>query len=199
MMHTHVVVWCGDSITAGNHLPAGQDYPTLVAGALSLSALHNLGGPSSEVNETQGSAADLLYDASKDINICSAFWGPNDIADVGVTAFVSNLKTFCANRKATGFYTVAMTVLPFNTYPNANSLRDSANATLRADTSFCDLLIDLGATSTTMGADAACANTSLYLDGIHPTFFGNQLLTKTIAAALLTPLAVVLGVGRRGF
>jgi lysophospholipase L1-like esterase len=179
-------VFCGDSITAGNHVGAGEDFPTLVAAGIGSVTASNLGVPSSTIGSgTQGADADALYNGAKPVNVCCVMWGINDLAG-GTSAATAkaNLKTWCLARQAGGLFVAVMTLPPCNTFANANTLRNSMNDLLRAD-AFYDLLIDLGDTGTTMGADAAVENASLYSDGVHPTYAGNQLLAATIAGALI--------------
>jgi lysophospholipase L1-like esterase len=193
-----VLVFAGDSITAGNHVGAGEDYPTLVGGMLGGVIVNNLAVPSSTIGSgTQGSDADALYNGSKPVNVCCVMWGINDLAGGASPATAkASLKTWCLARKAAGFVVAVLTILPCNTFGNANALRNEFNALVRADRSFYDLLIDVGITSTTMGADAAVGNVSLYSDGVHPTYAGNQLLAATSAQALVPRFS---GVSWRGF
>jgi lysophospholipase L1-like esterase len=186
---TNDVCFCGDSITAGNHVGAGEDFPTLVSTLVGGITLHNLGDPSSVINDAQGTSADAFYDAGNQANVLCVMWGINDLAGGSSAATtVAALKAWCEDRIATGWTVAVLTILPCNTFGNANTLRNAANVLVRADSSFYDLLIDVGATSTTMGADAAVENASLYSDGVHPTYAGNQLLAATIAQALVPSL-----------
>ncbi len=191
-MKTNVVVWCGDSITAGNHVGAGEDYPSLVAVALPGIAANdqNVAVPSSVINDTQGTTADGYFDGTKSANICCVMWGINDLSG-GATAaqMVASLKAWCQNRLRHGWTVVVLTLLPCNSFTNANSLREAANVLIRADSSFYSALIDLGDTSTVMGNVSALSDTAKYSDGVHPTAAGNVLLEPTITAALTTLLA----------
>lgn len=195
-MKTNVVVWCGDSITAGNHVGAGEDYPSLVAASLTAIAANaqNIGVPSSVINDAQGTTADGYYDGTKQANLCCVMWGINDLAG-GATAaaMVASLKAWCLNRRTAGWTVVVMTLLPYNTFTNANSLREAANVLIRADASFYDVLIDLGDTSTTMGNVSALSDTGKYSDGVHPTYAGNQLLEPAITSALTLQLTEITG------
>lgn len=195
-MKTNVVAWCGDSITAGNHVGAGEDYPSLVVAALPAIAAndHNVAEPSSVINDSQGTTADGYYDGTKQVNLCCVMWGINDLAG-GATAaaMVASLKAWCLNRRSTGWTVAVLTLLPCNSFTNANSLREAANALIRADASFYDLLIDLGDTGTTMGNVSALSDASKYSDGVHPTYAGNQLLEPAITAALTPWLTEISG------
>jgi hypothetical protein len=65
-----------------------------------------------------------------------------------------------------------------------NDLRHTVNASMRADPSFYDALDDIGNVGTTMGADSAADDTSLYAAGLHPTLAGHNLLSPEVAAAI---------------
>ena len=189
---TNVVVWCGDSITKGNHVGAGEDFPSLVAASITAIAANdqNIAVPSSTINSGQGTAADGYYDGTKQANVCCVMWGINDLAG-GATAATTkaSLKTFCQARQSAGFSVLLMTLLPCNTFTDANSLREAANVLIRADSSFYSVLVDLGDTGTTMGNVSALSDTAKYSDGVHPTYAGNQLLEPAITAGLTTLLS----------
>ena len=95
---------------------------------------------------------------------------------------------------------MALTVLP-NGGGTINPLRAVCNPLIAADLGiWYDALADIGNTATTMGADAAPSNPTLYNSGdlVHPTNFGNGLLEPTVTSAIasLITIPTVGGVSR---
>jgi hypothetical protein len=191
---TYNIVWPGNSIQAGNHVGGPpNDYPSMVIAALPAGATgtsHNIAVPSSSIdNAGQGATADGLYDGTKQVNICVVEFGVNDIAGgESAATFVANLKTFCLARRAKGFKVVVCTIISWG---SINATRDAANALIRADPSFYDGLADIGNNATTMGADNAYLDTSIYQADNHPTILGNQNLEAVIEPVIENILLLV--------
>lgn len=114
--------------------------------------------------------------------------GHNDIALGGYVeaTFVSNIQTYALARQAVGKKIFICTVLPSNINGGFNTTRNSLNTALKTMiTSNGFTLMDIGDTGSTMGADAAASDLTLYSDGIHPTALGNTtLFTDKIIPAL---------------
>jgi lysophospholipase L1-like esterase len=118
--------------------------------------------------------------------ILTVLIGRNDLAALGVTAWLAALSSYLDARRAAGWIVVLGTVLPA-TASGFNALRNTANTTLRTWTGVhCDALIDFAANAT-MGPDAAASNATLYSDGTHPTSTGQANL-EAIARPVLNAL-----------
>jgi len=201
-LFTGNIVWVGDSITAGNHVGAGEDFPTLVTTQLTANgftvAKHNIGIPSDFLaGTTQGATADGLFDSGKDRNVCVIMLGINDLASgTSGASHEATLQTFCLARRSAGFKIVVCTILPINDAATLARTKTS-NSLVRGDASFYDRLVDVGAGSgTTMGADAAPLDGSLYSDTVHPTLLGNQLLEPFMTTEISALLTATGGVSR---
>jgi lysophospholipase L1-like esterase len=179
------VVFAGDSITAGNHVSAGEDFPTLVGTALPAITVHNIGVPSSTCDsDGQGATADGLYVAGA-INICCVLFGANDGTSKTAATFNSDLATWVAARETTGFVVIVLTMLPCGSYSSA-AFRAAVNANTRSSYA---RVADIGALAATMGAEAATSDTQLYSDAVHPTAYGNTLIEPTVTAAVSAVLS----------
>lgn len=181
------IIWEGDSISrvasAGLLPRTGQRALTVPALGLSLAEVgHTISNVSS-----RSAQQDAYYNGTKPNNIFHLLIGANDLASVGSSpsAFVAAVKSFCLAKKATGWKVVLGTLLPQNEVTNVgfNSRRNTANSLIRADNSFYDVLADYAADAT-MGGDSAASNTTYYVDGVHPTAAGHQILGNIAAAAI---------------
>lgn len=180
-MKTCRVVWVGDSITAGNHVSSGEEFPALVVAQIPSLDSHNISVPSSTCDSaSQGAAADALYDGTKDVNLCVILFGANDGVTKSAATFESDLASFVAARRSTGFLDVILTMLPCGSYDSV-AFRAAINANAL---STYPRVVDIGSTATTMGAEAAKNDGSLYSDTVHPTAAGNVLLEPAITAAI---------------
>jgi hypothetical protein len=75
-------------------------------------------------------------------------------------------------------------MLPSNRYPNFNVDRNQVNAAIRTWVGLhADAIVDFAA-DPTMGPDAACLDTTLYQDGLHPTDHGHSILEPIFAAVI---------------
>jgi lysophospholipase L1-like esterase len=164
------VVAEGDSITAISYSYVDVYYTTppstLFMGlnnAVSGSTINNLNLRASEI--------DSCIPPNKGTRkfVLSVLIGANDL---GVSTWLTNLASYLDARRSAGWYVVLCTVLP-QTASGFNTARDSANPTLRTWVGVhCDAICDFGNLSSTMGADAAASNTTLYPDGEHPSATG---------------------------
>jgi hypothetical protein len=107
-------------------------------------------------------------------------FGANDGVTKSAATFESDLASFVAARRSTGFLDVILTMLPCGSYDSV-AFRAAINANAL---STYPRVIDIGSTSTAMGAEAAKNNGSLYSDTVHPTAAGNVLLEPAITAAI---------------
>ena len=182
--------WCalGTSIGAGNYNGGVSYVDKVVAAFPSLSGnTHNICVPGSSCDDMgQVSAAQALYDGSKDVNIASLEFGPNDgLKGKSAEAFVADLKTACLALRGTGFTIMVSSMLPCASY-DSEAFRASSRSLILADPSFWDYLVDWGNTETTMGGEAAKNDTLLYSDGVHPTDHGYDLMEPQMTAGFVS-------------
>ena len=183
-MKTCRVVWCGTSITAENHEP-GNGYASLIAAATTINS-QNIAVPSSTCDSGgQLASANALYDATKEVNVCWVEFGVNDGLTKTSTQFLSDLATFVAGLNA-GFTVMTATMLPCGSYGGAQAFREAINPAIVANAGsiYGDYIVNIGSTSTTMGAEAAKNDGSLYSDTVHPTVAGYALLKPEIQRVL---------------
>jgi lysophospholipase L1-like esterase len=115
--------------------------------------------------------------------------GSNDSAIDGfatVADYAAANAAAAVARKTAGFDICAMTtLLPRNDGPLTESHRNEYNALITNSswraTNGIDYAVDL-ASEATMGNPATCANTTYYIDGIHPTSTGQALLAPIAAS-----------------
>jgi lysophospholipase L1-like esterase len=184
------IVCCGDSITLGNHVGAGEDYPSLIDAAIAVSTVVNLGSGGTSLSEAAGTAADAEYDAGFDFNICTVLFGANDMTTSGEDQtgeqFEASLKSWCQDRQAAGFFVVVLTTLAHNTDGGVEiPRRNVANGLTRLDPSFYDALADI-ALNATIGTDTSQNNATYFSDGVHPTLAGNQIIRDIVVDAINT-------------
>jgi len=161
----------------------GEAYPELVAAAFPMLGSHNIAVNGAYIdNESQGAAADALFDSTKRFNICAVAFGANDGLQGSAATFNANLAAFVAARVTRGFLPMVMTMLPCGSYDSV-AFRAAINLNSRNDRNYSRGLTDLGDIQTTMGAEAAKNDGSLYGDTVHPTAAGHALL-----AAIVKPL-----------
>jgi hypothetical protein len=187
-MPTANLVFVGSSITAGNHIPVGTNFPELIQVARPSYGFHNLGAGSAYIdNNGVGATADALVDGST-FNVLIAEWGINDMSPIAQN---ESAATFFANYKAwmqarTGFNRkVAWTALPVGGDATFNGRRATSNTSIRGDTSFYTTIADVAA-DPTIGTDAAGSNTLYYSDGTHPTQLcaGTSYIERIVLAAI---------------
>lgn len=96
--------------------------------------------------------------------------------------YANDLQWLYQQASAAGFIPVGITILPA-TLTGYNAQRDAVNTAIRSWVGSTIVACwDAGDLSTTMGADAAAADTTLYYDGTHPTEVGVANLAASYAA-----------------
>lgn len=117
--------------------------------------------------------------------ILSVMIGRNDLLSLGTSTYLTNLASYCDDRRAAGWTVVVCTILP-STESGFNTARNTVNTTLRTWVgTHCDALVDFD-TDPTIGADEAAEDTDYYSDGTHPTAAGQVLLEVVYRAVLNT-------------
>lgn len=184
----------GDSITASSHsgtLRNGWVHQILPSLATSPRVFNFAGGGEQLVNDLVGGTSDMTseelavlsrYSSGK--RVVLVFKGTNDMGVGGRTGaqVYADLQTYCAAIRTAGGKVIVCTLLPRTSYGVSNSTEfANFNTSVRTNwASFADGFIDFNQ-HPVMGAGGAPADTSLYLDGLHPTQYGNSLLASYAA------------------
>jgi lysophospholipase L1-like esterase len=138
-------------------------------------------GGSSNFTTDEGA---VLSRYTSDRRVVFVFKGTNDMSLGGRTPaqVYADLQSYCASVRSGGGLAIVATLLPKTGYGLSSSTDfDALNANIRANwASFADGFVDY-ATHSIMGAAGAASDTSLYLDGLHPTPYGNSLLAAAAA------------------
>jgi lysophospholipase L1-like esterase len=188
-----LVVFRGDSITAGLHAPRGLDYVSLVERRLTPCGARcvRLGVPgetASEMAERAAAEIDPLYDPRLGRNVIVLLAGTNDL-DAGTPgeAIAGRVAAFCRFRRARGFAVVAATVPPHGATDALERLereRQALNAALRADwREFADALADLGG-DPALGDPRRADDSDLFVDRVHPAAGGHAIIARYVAEAV---------------
>lgn len=128
-----------------------------------------------------------FYSAARAKNIFMAAVGTNNMANIGQdgpTALAAYY-AYLDDKLARGWRVIACTVLPRAAGGAFNTARAYFNSNLRADwagrgySAIADVALVPG-----MGADGDELNATNYMDTVHPTLVGNDLLEPTYRAAI---------------
>lgn len=149
------------------------------------------GGGEQLVNDLVGGSSNFTTDEGAvlsrytgDRRVTFVFKGTNDMCLAGRTPvqLYADLQSYCASVRSGGGLVVVATLLPRTAYgPSSAANFDTYNADVRANwATFADGFVDY-ASHPIMGAAGAASNTTLYLDGLHPTPYGNSLLAAAAA------------------
>lgn len=108
-------------------------------------------------------------------NILTVLIGHNDLNNVAnLSQFLIDFAAYCDARRAAG-YTVGIGTILTSDPVGFNAARATANTTLRSWVGVhCDFIIDFD--TTVMGVDGNASDTSLFVDGTHPTQAGQNIL-----------------------
>ncbi|HEY8505338.1 MAG TPA: SGNH/GDSL hydrolase family protein [Gemmataceae bacterium] len=193
-----VIVFDGNSLTAGRAVEPGERYPARCLALLGPGwEGHNLGVSS----QTTG---DMLADADREVDrlargrspVLVAWEVTNDIyfgAAAG-EAF-ARFADYCRGRRAAGYQVVVLTVLPRNDFPGTSRLpepqkaehearRREVNRLLRAGwAEFADALADVAADDR-LGDDGDELDRRYYADKVHLTPEGYRIVAGHVAEAL---------------
>jgi len=114
---------------------------------------------------------DPLFNSSAALNVVAIWGGINDLASSVTPATVySDLQSYCSARHAVGWKCIVVT-LPSNKF--VDNTRAQVNASLRANHSFADALVDFAGTP--LDCTGCWSNTTWFQsDGIHPNEAGIQ-------------------------
>jgi hypothetical protein len=198
-----VLVANGDSImassTAGT-LRNGIINQLLPSLATKPKVFNFAGGGEKIYNNLTGGAADFAnYEAlilsrySAEKRVIFYFKGTNDMGVDGRTGAqaYADLQTYCGLARSAGAKVIVCTLLPRTSYGLSNTTEFAAfNTSVRTNwATFADGFVDFNQ-HPVMGAGGAAADSSLYLDGLHPTMYGNSLLAAYAAAEVNRVIAL---------
>ena len=119
--------------------------------------------------------------------------GINDITTgtTGANLYANSTSPLITYLKGLGYKVVVATLLPFTNSTNYTSGRETErlayNSAVIGNAAGADLVLDL-ASNATMGVTTAPADTTLYVDKLHPTTLGYSILAPLYQAALQTVL-----------
>lgn len=170
------VVAEGDSITSGVF---NDPYPNLYGAAnsdITTIVDYATGGATiATLNSRAAFINGLVVPAVGRKNILTVMIGHNDIGAGNVGPFLAAYAAYCDAARAAGYYVVVCTILASSGAQFAID-KGVCNDTFR-DTWIgvhCDAVINFD--TTPMGVDANADNPTYFLDGTHPTEFGQTLL-----------------------
>lgn len=192
----------GDSLTVGQGVAAGSDYPTqlntLLGAGYSFSNTAVGGQTAAEANSDAETQVDALYDTNAKINLCWAWMGTNDM-QYGVNPNIAyrRYRDYCLRRKYKGFKVMAFTVLPRSDgggLAGFETKRQAFNTLVRNNyTQFAERLVDVAA-NTTIGDSGDENNTTYYQsDKVHLTAAG-QTIIRDLANTEWLALKAALGI-----
>lgn len=187
------VVCVGDSITYG--FGVTTPWSQSLSLTQSPSSVSNLGIPNQGIGlalaaKTAGTINSMISMISTSLaplfvptarNVVVIWGGSNDIVNGGGTPAqaYADAKTYAAAAKAFGFRVVLVPALSRN--PNDSDMQ-TLDALYTADHSFVDALVVLPAS---LVANGAFANTTFFIDSIHPTQFSDTtIIAPAVSAAI---------------
>ena len=193
MTGCRLIIFRGDSITAGLHAPPGLDYVSLVERRLApLGArVVRLAVPGETASEMAARAAaeiDPLHEPRLGRGLVVLLAGTNDL-DAGAPgeAILDSIAAFCRGRRVRGFAVVAATLSPYGATEAPERLereRRALNAALRAGwRGFADALADVGG-DPALDDPARVADPALFVDRVHPAAAGHAIIARHVGDAL---------------
>lgn len=186
-----LIVFDGDSMTAGSGVFRGATYPALTADGIIGAKVHKFGVAGQNVALMLADAAtqiDPLVDPTR-LNVLCLLGGTNDLNNGAASAetVYTRIVTYCQARRAAGFKVIVGTVLPRDPAGSGEAFeadRQSVNTSIRANwATFADALADVGA-DILIGSVGAFSNMAYFADGTHPTSLGCEIIASYYRAAL---------------
>lgn len=196
-LNNAVIVFDGNSLTAGQGASAGMDYPNQMLDLLDGYGVtgiesHNVGVSAQTTSDMASDAAsqvDTLINGGVE-NILFAWEIGNDIYFNGdVSAAETRWTNYCNARKAAGWTVICINLMPRNQTSSFgddvttfNSKLSSANTWLAANySSFSDALVDVRSDSRLNDY----TNTTYFSDGTHLTNAGYGVVAELCLSVLL--------------
>jgi hypothetical protein len=186
------LVFDGDSLTAGalgSDLNIGKCYVSQVLLDLNFKfkawnvAVH--GQKMTEMLIDAESQVDVIYDSTMS-NICFVWAGTNDMYGQSnkVDETFTALKSYCNGRKSAGFSVVVLTCLPRGDNAQFEIDRQSYNTAIRNDTSFYNVLADVGSNELIGLAGKQNDETYYAADAIHLLPAGFSIVSQIVSSAI---------------
>ena len=187
-----LVLFDGDSLTAGYLVGAGESYPSKVAGELPDGVLVR------NVAVSGQTWPDLLADAAEEVdgafskarrrNVVVVWAAANDLA-AGFTGeeAAANARRYCEGRRRAGFSVVLLTMFPLQppeVDPDYERERLAYNARLRRDwREYADALVDV-AGDDRFGDSSQPERARFFLDVVHLNAAGYEIVAELVTPAV---------------
>lgn len=180
----------GDSLTVGQGLSAGQEWPALIAtdlgGTYSVTNRATGGETVGQMNADGETTVDTLYSGSNADNIAVLWGGTNDLyygIDAGTT--YRRFREWCLRRRAAGFKVIAVNCIDRNDGGGAagfDTRRAAFNTLLTNNwTDFADAYVDLWSDSRFQDASVG---TYFQGDAVHITAAAQVIVKDAIKVAV---------------
>lgn len=131
---------------------------------------------------------DYCYETSYIKSVLVCWEGTNDLKlGANATTAYNNLVTYCQARQAAGYKVVILTILPRSdagTPADFNTSRATVNTNIRNNfATFADVVADVAA-NTNIGEDGDSENATYYVDKVHMTAAGYNIVAGIVATAV---------------
>jgi lysophospholipase L1-like esterase len=196
---TPLVVFEGGSVPYGVGVADTENFPNQTVALLAPTVydavnLARSGGTTLRaLTESAPGDVDLLYAASRRMNIIVLFNGSGDLASGQSAADTfAQVDTFCQGRRRVGFKVVVATILPRGDLAAApqrayEAARQDYNALLRTNgTRVADALADVAADATLSMASVTANPVYYQSSGTNLTAAGHRIIAGIVAAAIRT-------------
>lgn len=172
----------GDSITAGYHLNAGEDWPSILMTTpnfVNKGTKYNFSVSSSEVSWLAGRYGTKVYPLrpqSGEKAILFVWAGTNDIlvSDELASTVYAELKDYWQRAKNDGFEVWAFTIIERSNFSASERIQAQELNRLIRESTVWDRLVDIAPLFTDP------SDSGYYLDGIHPTALGSLKIAQFI-------------------
>lgn len=185
------LVFEGDSLTSDDIVL--RNYPIQLAALLGENPVVRnfaVGGSTLAIEiPTREALVDQAFNADPSVmNVCCVWAGTNDLKqfETAPAQVMALYSAYLLRRRARGFKTVALTILPRyspTTPASFEANRQAFNAALRADHSFADALADVAA-DPRIGDVGDQFDPLLYADKVHLTEAGYAIIASIVQTAI---------------
>jgi lysophospholipase L1-like esterase len=198
-----VIVFDGNSLTVGYTVSGEATYPAqcqaLLSGNVVAINKRQKGLTTTDMTYRAPSTIDSFYGHLRTRNMVVAWEGSNDLSHTTVSAIgaLDHLRTYETARRAAGRAVVLLSVQPrsvdaFGTPANFEASRQQLNSAMRAERSWVDGFVDVGA-DLVIGQANDDENSVYYAVGVHLTQAGYSIVARAVAAELLNMKVVDAG------
>lgn len=196
---TRLVVYEGDSITSGS-VTGFVAYPATVTShfAPALTWSNNaVSGSTVATMVSRGAAVDALFAGNPGPNVLSILIGVNNASGgFNASQFIAALKPYCQTRKS-NTPGLKIMIIPLTACASVEATRDAYNVAINADPSFYDLSMSIVG-DTHIWQDGNSANTTYFVDGVHPTVLSQTTIIPPFVEAGLQTFFGTGGIGMSG-